>query len=128
MSVPGDLFYTKEHEWVRISGKLGTVGITDHAQKALGDITFAELPAVGKVFKQSDSMATVESVKAASDVYAPVSGKIVKRNEVLVSAPETINKSPYGDGWFVVIELTDLKDKDKLLSPAAYGKYLEESH
>ena len=128
MPAPKDLLYTKEHEWVRIEGKLGTVGITDHAQHALGDITFADLPAVGKVVKQSESMATVESVKAASDVYAPVSGYVVKRNDALTGAPETINKAPYGDGWFIVIELSDINDKAKLLTPDAYDKYLEESH
>ena len=126
--IPGDLKYTKEHEWVKIEGDEAVVGITDHAQSQLGDITFVELPDIGKEIKQSDSFATVESVKAASDVYAPVSGKIVSVNEALQDAPETINRSPYGDGWICRISLAGTGGADSLMDGAAYEAYLKEAH
>lgn len=126
--IPGDLKYTKEHEWVKIEGDEAVVGITDHAQSQLGDITFVELPDVGKEIKQSDSFATVESVKAASDVYAPVSGRIVSVNEALQDAPETINRSPYGDGWICRISLAGKGGADSLMDGAAYEAYLKEAH
>lgn len=125
MQVPEDLLYTKEHEWVRISGKTATVGITDHAQEALGDITFVDLPKIGSSAEQFKQYATVESVKAASDVYAPVSGKVVKVNEELTSHPELINKSPYDKGYFAVIETAGNAAAGDLMSAADYKKYLE---
>jgi len=126
MSVPENCLYTKEHEWVKIDGNLATIGITDYAQESLGDITFIELPGIGDGVEQFKEFTTVESVKAASDVYAPLSGKIVKINEKLKSSPEVINQSPYRSGWFVVIEINDEKEKENLLSPEKYEKYLEE--
>ena len=125
MNIPQDLFYTKEHEWVRIKGNLATVGIADYAQGSLGDITFIELPKVGDKVKQFGEISTIESVKAVSDVYAPVSGKIVKINEELINSPEIINQSPYEKGWFVVIEIRDKEEKENLLSPQAYEEYLK---
>ncbi|MEW5758517.1 MAG: glycine cleavage system protein GcvH [Candidatus Omnitrophota bacterium] len=125
MSVLDSLFYTKDHEWIKIEGNVGTMGITNHAQEALGDVTFIELPKIGNLYKKGDIIATVESVKAASDVYAPMSGKIVKVNDALKNTPETINKSPYENGWFCVIELTDLAEKNNLMPADNYREYLK---
>ena len=125
MNIPEGLFYTKEHEWAKIEGNQVTVGITDYAQSTLGDITFIELPEVGVEVAQSDTLAAVESVKAASDVYAPLSGKVIKVNQLLESSPEIINQSPYEDGWLVVIELKDESEKEKLLDRLSYKTYIE---
>lgn len=125
MNIPGNLFYTKEHEWVRIEGELATMGITDHAQEALGDITFVELPKIGQEVKQSEFCATVESVKAASDVYAPVSGVITKINAEIVGHSEYINESPYDKGWFTVIRMRDPAEKDTLMNAGQYAEYLK---
>ena len=125
MNVPGNLFYKKEHEWVKIEGNSATMGITDYAQSSLGDITFVELPKIGQAAKQFGRISTVESVKAASDVYAPLSGKAAKINDSLSNTPELINKSPYDKGWFLVIEIKDIKEKDNLLTSQAYSKYIE---
>ena len=125
MNIPEGLFYTKEHEWAKIESNQITVGITDYAQGTLGDITFIELPEVGVEVAQSDTLAAVESVKAASDVYVPLSGKIIKVNQLLESSPEIINQSPYGDGWLAVIELKDESGKEKLLDHSSYKTYIE---
>jgi glycine cleavage system H protein len=125
MNVLENLLYTKEHEWVKIEGKLATVGITDYAQGSLGDITFVELPKAGDKAAQGKQFATVESIKAASDVYAPLSGKIVKVNTALANSPQFVNQSPYLEGWFTVIEIENEKEKQGLLSSADYKKYLE---
>ena len=125
MNIPEGLFYTKEHEWAKIEGNQVTVGITDYAQSTLGDITFIELPEGGVEVAQSDTLAAVESVKAASDVYAPLSGKVIKVNQLLESSPEIINQSPYEDGWLVVIELKDESEKEKLLDRLSYKTYIE---
>ncbi|MDD5135797.1 MAG: glycine cleavage system protein GcvH [Candidatus Omnitrophica bacterium] len=125
MNIPKDLFYTKDHEWARLEGKKAYVGITDYAQGALGDITFAGLPKNGDAVKQSDLCATVESVKAASDVYAPLSGRVVSLNEKLAAHPELVNKSPYEEGYFFVMDVSDESEKTKLMDAASYGKYLE---
>ncbi|MCK4463726.1 MAG: glycine cleavage system protein GcvH [Candidatus Omnitrophica bacterium] len=124
MNIPDNLFYTKEHEWIRIEGNLGTIGITDYAQSSLGDITFVELPKIGNAVKQFEEFATVESVKAASDVYVPLSGKIVKINGELINSPQIINQSPHEKGWFMVIEIVDEKEKKNLLSSSEYKNYL----
>ena len=126
--VPAGLKYTKEHEWVKVEGDEALVGITDHAQSHLGDITFVELPAVGKQVSQFKSFATVESVKAASDVYAPMSGKVISVNQVLRDAPETINRSPYGDGWICRISVANKAETGSLMDGAAYEAYLKEAH
>jgi len=125
--VPGGLKYTKDHEWIKVEGSEAVVGITDYAQSELGDITFVELPGVGKGLSQKDTAATVESVKAASDIYSPASGEVVLINEELNDAPETINKSPYGDGWIYRIKLKDPSELDGLMDKAAYEEYLKES-
>ncbi|MFH1189423.1 MAG: glycine cleavage system protein GcvH [Candidatus Omnitrophota bacterium] len=125
MLVPDDLLYTKEHEWVRVKDNTAVIGITDHAQGALGDITFADLPRCGSVVEQFKRYATVESVKAASDVFAPVSGKIVKINAELAAHPELINKSPYDGGHFAEVEMSDPKELSGLMKPAEYKKHIE---
>ena len=125
MNIPESLLYTKEHEWVKIEGNQVTVGISDYAQSTLGDITFIELPEGGVEVAQSDTLAAVESVKAASDVYAPLSGKVIKVNQLLESSPEIINQSPYEDGWLAVIELKDESEKEKLLDHSSYKTYIE---
>ena len=125
MNVPENLLYTKEHEWIKLEGNLITVGITDYAQETLGDITFVELPSVGTSSKQLKQIATIESVKAASDVYAPMTGKVVKINEEVKDTPEKVNQSPYDKGWFFVMEITNEKEKDNLLNAESYKKYVE---
>ncbi len=125
--VPQELKYTKEHEWVRIDGDEAVFGITDYAQSELGDITFVELPQKDTEVRKSDSFATVESVKAASDVYAPLSGKVIAVNEILNDNPETINQSPYDEGWICRMNISDAGEQDSLMNASAYEKYLEES-
>ena len=125
--IPSDLLYTKEHEWVRLEGEEAVIGITDYAQSELGDITFVELPNAGDEVKKSDTLSTIESVKAASDIYAPVSGKIVKVNQVLQDNPERINKSPYFDGWICCISIVGAVDQESFMDADEYKRYLEES-
>ena len=126
MEFPEDLKYTKEHEWVLIEGGTATVGITDYAQDQLGDIVFVELPAVGDKVSKEDAFGVVESVKAVSDIYAPLSGKVIEVNDDLPDDPEMLNEDPYGDGWVVKIEITDPTDLDDLLDAVAYQQYVEE--
>lgn len=128
MNVPDNLLYTKEHEWASIKGKTATIGITDYAQHALGDITFIDLPKIGTMLEQFKQYSTVESVKAASDVYAPVSGKVVKVNEELVAHPELINKSPYEKGYFAVVEMSSDTQPAGLMKADEYKKYVEGLH
>lgn len=125
MNIPKNIFYTKDHEWVRIEGKLAYVGITDYAQHSLGDITFVQLPKVGEMLKQSSYCATVESVKAASDVYAPLSGKVLAQNTQLVTNPELINQSAYEKGYFFSMEFSNETEKTNLMDGAGYQKYVE---
>src|SRR6266851_1107302 len=115
---PENYRYTKEHEWVLAEGGVGTVGITFHAQKELGDIVYVELPKVGTLVEQGKSFAVVESVKAASEIYAPVSGEVVAANETLTSTPELLNSDPHGDGWIAKIKLSVPQEIDGLLSAA----------
>ena len=117
--------FTKDHEWVRLEGSTVTVGITSHAQQALGDVVFVELPEVGKALKAGDNLAVVESVKAASDVYAPISGEVVEVNAALGEAPETVSESPESGGWFVKIKLTEPAEPEKLMDQAAYEQFLQ---
>ena len=125
--VPRELKYTKEHEWARIDGNEAVIGITDHAQSELGDITFVELPQIGREVKQFENCATIESVKAASDVYAPVSGEVIEVNEALRDTPETINQSPYSEGWLCRVSVSDTGEQSALMDAAAYEAYLKES-
>jgi glycine cleavage system H protein len=125
MIVLEDLLYTKEHEWVKIDENKATIGISDYAQHSLGDITFVELPAVGSEINHSDKISTIESVKAASDVYAPLPGAVIQINQDIVDSPELVNQSPYGKGWFVIINLKGNLKKDHLMDAAEYRKYIE---
>ncbi|HCS13240.1 MAG: glycine cleavage system protein H [Zetaproteobacteria bacterium CG06_land_8_20_14_3_00_59_53] len=124
MTIPVDLKYTKEHEWVRIEGDIATFGISDHAQEALGDIVFVELPEIGRELAPGDAFAVVESVKAVSDVYAPVGGEVVDVNEVLEGEPEKINSDPYGAGWIAKVKISG--GSIELLDADAYTTFLEE--
>jgi glycine cleavage system H protein len=123
--VPKDLRYTKDHEWVRLEDGKARVGITDHAQKSLGDIVYVELPAVGKTVKKGERAATVESVKAVGEVFAPLSGKVVEVNETVTQSPDLINKDPYGQGWLFVLEIADKKEIETLLTPEAYEELVK---
>jgi glycine cleavage system H protein len=124
--VPEDLHYTKQHEWVRVSEGVGVVGITDYAQKELGDIVFVDLPRVGTALQQGKVMGSVESVKAVSDIYAPVSGEVLEINDALSTAPEKLNESPHGDGWMIKVRLSAPDEIAGLLSAADYQKYVAE--
>jgi len=122
-NIPADLRYAKSHEWLKATADgLGLVGITDYAQSSLGDITFAQLPKVGAVLKAGEAFGVVESVKAASDVYAPVSGTVVEINPALDANPEKLNQSPYGEGWMMKLKLANPAEAASLLNAADYGK------
>jgi len=125
MAYPADLKYTKEHEWIKVDGDTGTIGITDHAQKALGDIVFVELPKPGATLTAGKSLGTVESVKAVSDIYAPASGTVAEVNQELTTTPEKINSDPHG-AWMVKVKLTNPGDVKNLLSAADYEKFVAE--
>ncbi len=124
MTIPADLQYTKEHEWVRIEGDTATLGITDHAQEALGDIVFVELPEIGRQLAPGEAFAVVESVKAVSDVYAPVGGEVIEVNTLLESEPEKVNTDAYGEGWIAKVRMNG--ETAELLDEATYTTYLEE--
>jgi len=126
-SVPDDLKYSKEHEWVRVSGDTATVGITAFAQEQLGDVVFVELPEKGARVRQHASLGVVESVKAASDVYAPISGEVLERNVKVIESPELVNAQPYGDGWMIKVRLADKGELGALLSPEDYRSHIGES-
>ncbi len=120
------LHFTKDHEWIKVEGKIGTVGITQYAQAQLGDIVFVEVPAAGKTLSAGGEAAVVESVKAASEVYTPVSGTVKEGNAALPDAPQTVNEDPQGEGWFFKIELTNASELDGLMDQAAYDTYVAE--
>lgn len=126
-SVPDDLRYSKEHEWVRVDGDIATIGITAFAQEQLGDVVFVELPEKGARVRQHASLGVVESVKAASDVYAPVSGEVLERNVKVIERPELVNGEPYGDGWMITVRLADKGELAALLTPADYRSHIGES-
>jgi glycine cleavage system H protein len=128
MDFPEDLKYTKEHEWARLEGQRVVVGITDFAQEELGDIVFVELPEVGMVVEAMGIFGVVESVKAVSDLYAPVGGTIVAVNTILEDRPELVNHSPYGEGWMIVLEATNIADVQQLLSAVEYRAYIEQEN
>jgi len=125
--IPADLRYTKEHEWVRVDGDVATIGITQHAADQLGDIVFVELPDVGRALTQFATFGVVESVKAVSDLFAPVGGEVVEANGALAAAPEVVNSDPYGAGWMLRIRLADAAQVDALLDPAAYEALVAEA-
>ena len=125
-NIPDDLLYSKEDEWVRVEGDEAVLGITDYAQDELSDIVYVELPDEGQTFQEGDSFGVVESVKAASDLYMPISGEVVAVNEDLLDAPEIVNSDPYGQGWMIRIKLDDPSELETLLDPAAYSAYCDE--
>ena len=120
MKIPAELKYTNEHEWVRIDGTTAVVGVTDYAQAELTDITFFEFPEIGRVVKQMEEIGVIETSKAVSEIFSPLSGKITAVNEALDDAPDTVNNDPYGKGWLVKIEFSDESEVDQLLSAADY--------
>jgi glycine cleavage system H protein len=123
---PEELRYTQSHEWVRIDGDIGTVGITDYAQKELGDIVYLELPDVGHVFNAEEEFGTVESVKAVSELFTPVSGEVVEINKSAVAEPGIVNDDPFGDGWLIKVKLSTDEDVGKLLSAEKYEEYVKQ--
>jgi glycine cleavage system H protein len=124
--VPKDYRYTKEHEWIRVEGDTGTVGITDYAQHELGDVVFVELPGIGATLEAGKTLGTVESVKAVSEIYSPVAGKVLAINETLATAPEKLNQDPYGAAWLVKVKLADPQAVSALMDAAAYQAYISE--
>lgn len=124
MSYPGNFKYTKEHEWVLADGDSGSVGITEHAQHELGDIVFVELPKIGSAFKKGDTLGSVESVKAVSDIYSPISGEVIATNELLTKNPEKLNEDPHGEAWLVKLKFSDPAEINALLSAAEYESYI----
>ena len=124
MNYPEHFHFTKEHEWVSIEGNIGTVGITDHAQHDLGDIVYVDLPKLGTTVAQGKTIGSVESVKAVSDIYSPVSGEVTEVNQALVDAPETLNSDPHGQAWLVRIRLSEPEEVKGLLSAADYTQYI----
>jgi len=127
MPSPSDRRYTKEHEWVRVQNDLGTVGITDYAQDQLGDIVYLDLPSPGAQVKQLEKLGEIESVKAVSDLYSPVSGEVVEVNQALIDRPELVNQSPYEEGWLVRVRLADPAEVDNLLTAAQYDEYVAQA-
>lgn len=127
MEVPESYLYTQEHEWVHLEDTIATIGITDFAQASLGDITYLQLPKEGETIKKDDPFGVVESVKAVSDLYAPVSGRVVEINHPLLTAPELINEDPYSEAWMIKVEVKDPEEESEgLMSPAEYKDYVEE--
>ena len=122
-NVPEDLHYSKDHEWIRVEGNIGVVGITDHAQEALGDVVYVELPKAGDEFAAHESFGSVESVKAVSEIFTPVSGEITEANESLQDEPEKVNQDPYGDGWMIKIKMRSPGEVDSLLTAAEYEDF-----
>src|SRR5438552_13489341 len=124
---PDDLLFTKEHEWLRIVGETGTIGISDHAQKELGEVVYVELPKVGTKFDSNEPFGNVESVKAVSELFLPVSGEVIEINEELGTAPEKINQDHYGEGWMIRIRLLNQNETANLMSPEEYDEYTKQA-
>jgi glycine cleavage system H protein len=126
MNFPEDLRYTKDHEWCRLQGNRATIGITEFAQDQLGDVVYVELPDVGDQVKKGESFGVVESTKAVSELFAPVTGKVLEVNDPLSDAPETVNEDPYEEGWMIQVEVADLAEAGELMDAAAYAKFVQE--
>ena len=122
-NIPDDLHYSKDHEWVRVDGNIAIVGITDYAQDSLGDVVYVELPKPGDEFAANESFGSVESVKAVSEMFSPVSGEIVGTNETLADAPEKVNNDPYGEGWMIRVEMSNAGEVDSMLTAAEYEDF-----
>lgn len=127
MAVPQGYMFTKTHEWVKIDGDVATIGVTEFAQSELGDITYLELPGAGTAVRQSEPFGVVESVKAASDVYAPISGEVIEENNAAIDSPEMVNSSPFNDAWLIKVRIEDTSQFDNLLDAEAYEKLVAES-
>ncbi len=127
MTIQKGLQYTKEHEWILIEENVATIGITDFAQESLGDITYVQLPKEGEMIQKNDTFGVVESVKAVSDLYAPISGRVVEVNHPLLEAPELINEDPYNEGWMLKVEMDETGDREDLMSSDEYKDYVEEN-
>ena len=127
MELPEDLRYTKTHEWVALDGDVATIGVTDFAQSELGDITYLELPEIGDAIARNQAFGIIESVKAANDIFSPVDGDVVERNEEVVAAPEMVNASPFGDAWLVRVRVADPKQWDTLLTAEEYDELAKSS-
>ena len=125
MTIPEDSRYAKSHEYVHVEAGIGTIGITDYAQKELGDVVFVELPQVGSQLEAGDELGSIESVKAVSELFAPVSGEVVEINEALAEKPELVNTDPYGDGWMVKVRLSDPTEVEELMNAEEYEEYVE---
>jgi glycine cleavage system H protein len=128
MAYPADLKYTKDHEWARVTGNRATVGITQFAQEQLGDVVYLELPKIGDAVKKGEPFGVVESTKAVSELFAPISGKVVRVNDRLNESPEAINHDPYEEGWMIQIELSSAKDVEGLMNAVEYEKHVQETH
>ena len=126
MEFPKDLKYTKEHEWVKVEGNIATVGITDYAQDSLGDVVYVELPQEGAAVTKHEPFGVVESVKAVSDLYSPLSGSVTEVNDAIIDSPEAINEDPYGDAWMIKVEVGSEDDLGDLLTAEEYQKFIEE--
>jgi glycine cleavage system H protein len=124
MDIPTNLRYSKDHEWVHVEDDIGTIGITDYAQDQLGDLVYLDLPAAGAALTQSEKMGEIESVKAVSDLFSPVTGEVTEVNQESVDAPELVNEEPYGSGWLMKVRLSDASELDGLLTPEAYEELL----
>jgi glycine cleavage system H protein len=125
MRFPKELKYTKDHEWAKIDGKIATIGVTDHAQSSLGDIVFVELPQVGRTLKDREVFGVVESIKAVSDLYSPLPGKVTEKNSALSDDPSRINKDPYGDAWMIKIEVSDASAVSSMMDADAYARFVD---
>ena len=125
MNTPEDNRYAKSHEYVHLEGEIGTIGITDYAQKELGDVVFIELPQVGTQVEAANEMGSIESVKAVSDLFAPVSGEVIEVNEALAEKPELVNTDPYGDGWMIRVRLSDPTEVDELMDAVEYEEWIQ---
>ena len=125
---PNELRYTREHEWVRVEGRIATVGITHYAQEELGDVVYVELPVVGEALAAGAEFGTVESVKAVSPLYAPISGEVVEVNEALIAGPENINEGPYEAGWMIKVSVVDENELDELMAAEAYEQFVDDLH
>ena len=126
MIIPDDLRYSEEHEWARLAGEIVTIGITDYAQSELGDVVYVDLPAEGDHFNQNDAFGSIEAVKAASDLYCPITGEVVEVNQDIVDNPETINKDPYGEGWMIKIKADSMDELSNLMDAEAYKNHIGE--
>ncbi|MBI5236419.1 MAG: glycine cleavage system protein GcvH [Deltaproteobacteria bacterium] len=126
MDFPKDLKYTKEHEWIKVEGNTATIGITDYAQDSLGDVVYVELPQEGQAVTKHEAFGVVESVKAVSDLYSPVSGSVSEVNDAIIDSPEAINEDPYGDAWMIKVDVSNKAELSDLLSAEDYQKFIEE--